>query len=220
MKRSTVLAILMAAAWCTGSAYGEATLAVNATAALAGSFGLEVRMDGAAGGQAYVQDGTPNFEGNFRSLFLFRPKSTSPGPNGFTCANAGDCVHSIHTLHSSTQAEPVLRVEFIHRTTGVPGQQRVRLACWDDTTGGYRRTGAITLGTAPSTTTKQLEVQWGAGAGTGFCRLKRVDTGTEVFFTNLDNDGHNVKRARLGVISGIDATATGDHHFDAYESYR
>ena len=65
-----------------GSAFAANTLDVNAGAALAGNFGLEILIDGSSD-NAYVEDLTPDGEVVYRAEFKSNPNSISMADGGF-----------------------------------------------------------------------------------------------------------------------------------------
>jgi hypothetical protein len=72
MKRLATLAVLILSGTVMTGISGAATIEVNGTAAMEGSYGLEVVSDGVDNSSAYVQDDSPNQESTYRASFLFR----------------------------------------------------------------------------------------------------------------------------------------------------
>ncbi len=212
MKRSTQLALALGLVGLlsAGSAFGAASLAVTAPAAMNGtSFGLAVTLDGVAGGPAYVQDATPNSEGTFRALFWLQPNTMT--------ADATQHSHTLYSVHNPGDGVAVVRLD-LYRLSG--GTMRVRLACRQDD-GSYERTTLITLGPVGAEPDRELQMEWGSGAGTGFCRLTRFGgANPSVEITDLDNDTLSVRRARLGATFSVDADVTGTYFVDEYRSFR
>lgn len=79
MKKLTYFA-LFAAALLFASTAGADSLDVNGTAALGGSFGLELLHDNTS--PAYVQDDSPNGEQFYRFEFLYNPNFIGPTGSG------------------------------------------------------------------------------------------------------------------------------------------
>lgn len=212
MKRSTQLAFalglvgLLSAA----SAFGTASLAVTNAAAMNGTtWGLAVTLDGVAGGPAYVQDASSNNEGTYRALFWLQPNTLT--------ADASQHSHTIFSIHNPGGGVALVRLD-LYRLSG--GTMRVRAACRQDD-GTYQRTTLITLGPAGAEPDRELQLEWGSGAGTGFCRLTRFGgANPSVEVTGLDNDTLSVKRARLGATFSIDANVTGTYWLDEFRSFR
>lgn len=73
--KSNCLAIGMLVLLMAGVASAD-SLVVNGTAAMEGSFGMQVSHDNSS--QAYVQDNSPNAESIYRASFLFNPNNISP----------------------------------------------------------------------------------------------------------------------------------------------
>ena len=68
-----------------------------------------------------------------------------------------------------------------------------------------------------------IEIEWwaasGPGAEDGGLKLW-VDGEQQAEITGVDNDTHLIESARLGAMSGIEASTYGSEYFDAFESYR
>ncbi len=213
MKRSTQLALALGliGLLSTASAYGAASLAVTNAAAMNGTtFGLAVSFNGVAGGPAYVQDATPNSEGTFSAFFWIDPGT-------MTASDALQHSHTVYSIHNPDDGVAVVRLD-LYRLSG--GTMRVRAACRLDD-GTYQRTTLITLGPVGAEPPREVQLEWGAGAGTGFCRMTRFGgTNPSVEVTGLDNDTLSVRRARLGATFSIDANVTGTTFLDEYRSFR
>lgn len=215
MKRTMLLGLVLGAACLVtvSPAFGAATLTVNNSAAMNGTtFGLQVTLDGAAGGPAYVQDATPANEATFRGLFWLQPRTLVNTSGNFR-------EHTVYSIHNPGDGVAVVRVDM--RKLDPSGTVRVRAVCREDD-GSYQRTAFISLGAAGSEPERQVVLEWANGAGTGFCRITRQANGgtlTEEVL-NLDNDTLSIKRARLGAVVGIDAQLSGNYDVDQYESFR
>lgn len=213
MKKSVLLGLILGAG-CLVSvapAFATATLAVNATAAQnATNFGLQVSLDGLAGGPAYVQYLNPVTDSTFRALFWLQPR---------TLANGGvEKEHTIFSIHNPGDGVAVVRVDMKKL---VNGTVRVRAVCREDA-GTYVRTAFLSLGTAGAEPEREIVLEWANGAGTGFCRITRQGNGLPITADqlNLDNDTLTMKRARLGAVVGIDAGLTGIYDLDEARFFR
>lgn len=178
------------------------SLSVTNDAAIGGSaYGLKVQMTDQ--NNCFVQDDSPNAEKDYYVTFNLRNNlSMAPG-----------------TAH----------ILFRARTPGVPAvflAQAVR-----DFGGnyviyvvGYHDNGAFTPALAEFITTQhRITLEWHAasapGANDGSLRLyKGGNLRGEI--TNIDNDQLQVDFVQLGAFGGIDATTTGEMHFDEFVSTR
>lgn len=78
MRTTSILCLVLGLL--TGMAYAD-SLQANATAAMEGSYGLEVLHNNTSPA-AYVQDNLPNSEKLYRGEFLFNPNNISPEVSG------------------------------------------------------------------------------------------------------------------------------------------
>lgn len=215
MKRTMFLGLVLGVAclMTAAPAFAAATLTVNNSAAMNGTtFGLQVSLNGAAGGPAYVQDSTPANEATFRALFWLQPRTLVNTAGTFR-------EHTIYSIHNPGDGVAVVRVDM--RKLDPSGTVRVRAACRRDD-GSYVRTAFLSLGTAGAEPERQIVLEWANGAGTGFCRITRQGNGGTISAEELgiDNDTLSIKRARLGAVVSIDALLSGNYDVDGYESFR
>ncbi len=209
MKRSTVLAFTLVCVLSTASAFG-ASLAVNNAAAMDGTnFGLAVTMAG-AGAPAYVQDATPNNEGTYRALMWI-------DPNTFTNGGGVQSAHTVFSGQNPGDGVSVFRVDLYQIPNGT---YRLRVTCRRND-GTYARSTLITIGTPASNPARQFQLEWGSGAGTGFCRLTGLfGANPSVETTGIANDTLSIRRARMGAVNGMDAGTSGIYYMDEFESFR
>jgi hypothetical protein len=209
MKKSTLVALAVGSALSALTAYGAATLSVAAPGLNSTNFALNVALDGIAGGPAYVQDNSPNNEGTFRALFWLNA-------NTFTTGGVQRS-HTIYSGHDPATGVAVFRVD-MYQLSG--GTNRVRMTCRRND-GTYARTSLITIDQANTVVPRQMQAEWGSGAGTGFCRLTRFGgNNPSVEVTSVPNDTYSIKRVRLGAVVGIDAGSAGMYRLDEYQSFR
>ncbi|MFN7961174.1 MAG: hypothetical protein U0002_07865 [Thermoanaerobaculia bacterium] len=191
------------------SAFGAATLSVTSPGLDGTNFKLNVALNGAAGGPAYVQDNSTNNEGTYRALFWMNANTFSSG--------GSQASHTIFSGHNPGDGVAVFRVD-MYQLAG--GTNRIRAACRRND-GTYARTTLITIDQNGTVVPRQVQIEWAAGNGTGFCRLTRFGGNNPVVeVNNLTNDTLSIRRVRLGAVNGIDAGTTGAYHLDEFESYR
>jgi hypothetical protein len=209
-SRFAILVFAMATLLCAHAALANNTVAVTNAAALDGSFGLEVTMDGSTN-NAHVRDLSPNDETTFRATFLF-------DANALTMTD-GDW-HFIATWraepggpagHPSPRNEMRLLVRF---RQGQTNPYKIRIVCRNDN-GTWAQPGGHSL---PLNGSSELTVEWQAGAdGAGFCNFYR--NGILRATTTLDNDQRTIGSSTLGV-AGVDAGTSGSSYWDRFESFR
>jgi hypothetical protein len=183
------------------------SLAVNGTAALEGSYGLQVVFDG-AGGDAYVQDNSPS--GETRYVIQFRMNS----------APATMATSSNHQIVRAISGDPTptgvaFQVKIFRTAVGKELQVLARLD-----NGSFTNRIAV-VGDSP--TNAAYGVDWKAssapGANDGFAKLYKQGTLRKELL-NLDNDQQVVDMVRMGSFGAVDVSTTGSMYFDAFESYR
>ncbi len=87
--------------------------------------------------------------------------------------------------------------------------------------GSFARSSLITLGSPGATPERQLQIEWTAGAGTGLCRLTRLDdSNPTVEILGLANDQLAALRTRIGAVVGLDAAVTGSYCLDELVTFR
>jgi hypothetical protein len=176
---------------------------VSSSAALIGSFGMQVVIDDT--NPVYVVDETPNNESRYRARFYFDPNSLAIGNNDAFFLLQG------HVPNSSTEA---LRVEF-GQSLGIY-RIRARIAT---NVFGWVNTAWINITDAPHI----IEVDWRASTsasakdGTLTFWIDEVQQG---HVTGVDNHTHRLTQVRFGAVSAIDASTSGTFYLDAFASRR
>ncbi len=209
MRKSTWMGLALGCAVFALAAYGTASLSVTSPGLDGTNFKLAVTLDGTVGGPAYVQTANPNSEVTYRALFWL-------GTGTFATGGVQKS-HTIFSGHDQATGVASFRVD-LYQLAG--GTNRVRAACRRDD-GTYAQTTLITLHPVGSPVDRQLQIEYGTGVSSGFCRLTRFGgANPSVEVTGVDNDTLNVKRARLGAVVGIDAGEVGTYNVDEFESYQ
>lgn len=180
------------AAW--SSVTGGAGLAITNAAALQGTWGLAVTLNGA--NPRYLTSTGPVAERSYHARFSFNPNTATPNTNQaiFVGRSAG--------------GQDLFRVEF--RRLGRAAQVRGVVA----TTGGNVATPFITLSAG---TGHSLELSWTSGAPATFDFL--VD-GALQRLSGLNTSPFALESVRLGPSSGLAGGASGIESFDAFVSTR
>ncbi|MEM1205964.1 MAG: hypothetical protein AAGN66_22220 [Acidobacteriota bacterium] len=222
MRRSTQIAIFLILGLAAATA-NAATLQVNNTAALGGTggtacsggpCGLEVAFQGDTD-RAFLQDDSPNAEEIYR--FAFRIDTTNltmvQGTTRHVVGWVRDASNRAFMRLELLQANNKSRIMFKCRNNGNNWQVMNSNGKWfifdnDDT----RFMFEMQAGSAP-------------GAGDGLCRGTKfaADGVTPNFVserTGLNNSTNSVDHIRVGAVKDVDATTTGSHYFDEFESYR
>ena len=182
------------AAW--AQAVGGADLSAQASAALAGSFGLRATINDVTG--LYVRDNSPANESRYRAEFLFDPNSL---------AMAISDTHLIFQVNTPTAS--VVQLSLQYSATGYRITTQVK-----DGAGLWQSLAAQPISDAPHL----IEIDWQAGAN-GSLALS-IDGELKETKAGLANSAHRVDWVRLGPFYGIDAGTSGAEYFDAFESDR
>lgn len=189
------------AAWSASTTNGG-NLSVSPSAALAGSYGLQATFNNTS--PMYVQDGSPNAEARYRARFYF-------DPNSITMADGN--AHYIFMGIASDGTSP-FQLDF--RFSG--GNYQIRIRQKDDNN-LQTSTAWVTISDAPHF----IEMEWWAattaGANDGGVNLW-IDGVPRGSLGNLDNDTQRIDRAKLGAVTGLDASNLGTYYIDAFESRR
>jgi hypothetical protein len=216
MKKFTFIAI---AALLIGAGSAHAAgLAVNGAAALQGSYGLEIVMDG-TNAKAYVEDQTPADESIYRISFLINMNDlVMAGPTAVT---------NQHAIIDTTTTGGDIGLRLVL-------QDKKKLSRWQikakagvsistNPTKTTRKTSPVELeptGAAP--TTHQIDIEWQEGSAPdvrdGFIRI-RVDGGAWSSNT-LENFDFGIDKTKFGGINGVDTTSTGSFYLDDFQSFR
>jgi len=210
--RTIVLSIIVCAGLlCIPPAFAANTIMVNGTAALEGSFGLEVIQDGSTN-QTYVQDNSPSTEVCGKILFRIDPNSFPLIP--------GQEQSVIHGQGSDPGGGTgVFRVNLVLSTGG---SYRIRAHARIDDNGpaaDWARTNAVTIGDAP----RQIQMDWCKAtapmANDGWIRITRVDNGAFEEVTGIDSDQRDWRRTKLGATQLV-KPVTGSYYLDDFQAFR
>ncbi len=183
-------------AWSSAST-GGGDLSVSASAALVGSYGMQVIINDTT--SMHVTDETPNAEPRYRARYYFDPISITDG--------------NAQYIFTGYDSAAVFQVEF-RFSSGLP---QIRVRQYNDS-GGVQSANWVTVSDAPHA----IEIEWwaasGAGANNGGINLW-IDGVPSGSLTSVDNDTRRIEYVRLGV-SGIDPGTLGTYYLDAFESRR
>ncbi|HJS20323.1 MAG TPA: hypothetical protein VJ785_16360 [Anaerolineales bacterium] len=189
-------------AW-SGSATNGAHLGVSPAAALAGSFGMQVQINGTTA--LYVNDASPNAEPRYRVRFYF-------DPNSVTLAS-GDYLYILNG-YTATVSGSILRIE-LKSSSGV---YQVRARAMDNG-GTWKNTAYLTLSDA----SHLLEVEWAAASAAAAldgALTFWVDGVQQGRVTGIANGTQRMDSVRLGLPYMSLTSTTGTLYFDAFESRR
>ena len=207
-----------------GNAFAANSLDVNANAALQGSFGLEVLIDGADNlGEAYVVSDHPVTETTYNFKFLIDPTNLTAAAERF------------FIMGSIKKTDPPVRnfLLIYLRRSGNGQFWEIQSNVRDDSNSFQAWQAPIKIcgdaGTAiPCTSVApvEFEFQWQAasapGANDGSLRILKNGT-VRVEFLNIDNDAQTIDEALFGAIFMSNATqgnAAGSYYFDEFVSTR
>jgi len=219
MKRLAFMTVSIVAIILLPQSTGAASIDVNATAAMTGSFGLEVVSDGANVDGAYVQDDSPDAEGTYRVSFMFNPAQIAITQTGFILESR----HFIFTANGESVIQPsnlrVIGIYFLKKS----GQYWIAAQGVNTAAGKIKSSTRINLGAAGVENSPHLiELEWQAATisgGYGLLRM-RADGGAWVDIPTIKNFTQVVHTARLGIVIGLDADTVGSHYFDDFQSFR
>jgi len=238
MKKLMVVIAVAAIVSFTGTAMAANNLTVNGTAALEGSYGLSVNIDGTDNlGDAYVVSDHPANETLYRFKFLLNPGTfqMDVGAAPYRYLLMGD------GFSAGGTPPHFLFVWLMETSSGLWRlQANARLDAggfqeWDlalplcDQAGGA--IDCSTIGPIP------IQVEWAAatspGANNGYIKVGRSWDGGVTFtnyidVTGMDNDEYDIDAAWFGAIFMANAThnnpsganGAGSFYFDGFESYR
>ncbi len=189
------------AAWSSNVTDGG-NLSVSSTAALSGSFGLQLVIND--NNAIYVTDDTPNAEPRYRARFYFDPN---------TIAMRSNDAHYIFYGYTGASTV-VLRIEL--RLS--KGSYQLRAALRNDGS-GWTSSGWFTIGDAPHFVELAWQAATAIGANNGSLTFW-IDGLQRASLTGIDNDTRRIEQVRLGAIEGLDTGTRGTYYFDAFESRR
>ncbi len=175
-------------------------LSVTASAALAGSNGMQVVVDDTV--SIYVTDELPSSEPHYRARFYF-------DPNSIAMLDGQDFY-----IFNGYDVSSVLQAQFGFSA----GSYRIRLRQQNDSA-GTTSAAWVTISDA----THFIEMEWqaattvGANDGSATIWIDGVQSG---ILSGLDNDTRRIEYARLGAVSGINTGTLGTFFIDAFESRR
>lgn len=172
-----------------------ANLSVNPNAALAGSYGMQVAINGTTG--IYVRDDSPAAEFRYRARFYFNPNSISMATGDYTYPLEGrDTANNI-----------VLRVQFKRSSTGY----QLAARAYDSVLANWVSTPLVNISNAMHV----VELDWGNDGHLNFW----VDGAQQGSLTGINNAIYNIDSVRLGA-TYITASVAGSYYIDAFESRR
>ena len=209
MKRSKVfLATMLLAGLVAGGAHA-ASLDVNGTAALVGSFGLEVQFAGDTQ-VAYVQDDTPANETVYRASFQMDPTNLNLGANDrFTVLFGRDQDQSTGTLRLEMRRNATNRMRLMGAVKKNDGTFSVtnNPVKW------------LVVGNQPIGIMVEAVFEFGASGG-GSIKVTRLDTNGSTMNDGINNGNFNLDLVRFGAPRDVDAGTTGSLYLDEFESFR
>lgn len=215
--RATALCIVVMALSVGRSApaYAANSLNVTGPAALEGSFGLAVTMDGSTN-KVFVRDSSPNDEHVYRATFLIDMNSLA--------MTDGDW-HFIATFRAepggpdnNPSARNLMRILVRYRQ-GQTNPYKIRFVARNDNKTWNQPGGHSLPPSGVSTITVEWQAASGPGANDGFARFYRNGV-LRAEATGLDNDEWaGIGSATLG-IDQVDAGTVGTMYYDSFQSFR
>ena len=203
-KRFILVLAAMAMVFGAGSAFADNSLDVNMAAAIVGTYGLEVLVDGSSNPVYVAETDATNDETVYRGEFRMRHNDVAMD-NG-----------TGHIVFLSRRGGPVINNYrlFIKR---INDEYKITARAKKDGA-GTANCGKTTFGAGGG---MRVGFEWVAGDGVnpGECRLFR--NGVEVFENaTLDNDTMEFDSVRFGAPSGVSATTIGSYYLDDFSSFR
>ena len=173
-------------------------LCVSTSAALVGSYGLQVDI------AIYLTDDRPSAETRYRARFYFYS-------NSMLMTNSD--AHYIFYGYSGASTV-VLGLQF-RRSSGA---YQLQAALLNDST-SWTNSGRFTLSDTPHVIEFDWRASTAAGANNGRLTLW-IDGTQRADLIGVDNDTRRIDRVRLGAVSAIDKGTRGRYSFDAFVSRR
>lgn len=212
LARCTVAAALAA---CPAALFANG-VAVNATAAMQGSFGMEVTFDGATA-PAYVQDNSPNAETVYHVSFRANRATFDPGAADsssfyvLTAREGPDDAATANTIRFYVRRNPA----------DLPNFHARAIALQDD--GTWRQVGCGNFGLNDQT----YDIVWKAATAPGMnngvltCLRNGVAPPSNTNVT-MDNDTRRVTSVRFGFFQTLPLSqnANGSYYLDDFISTR
>ncbi len=193
MRKLAILAF--AAALLVAPAFAATTIGVNGGAAMQGSFGMQVNFDG-AGGNAYVQDNSPNSESEYWVSLRLNDNSMVFNP-----AAATRSFQFLRAFTDEAATSTVFRINVIDALTPGANLRVFVLPTLD--AGTFHPLGTetfITTSAAPPANNKFV-FEWKAATAVGANNGRMVTYRDGILrkqITNLDNDTIRVGMVRMG----------------------
>ncbi len=187
----------------------EVTLFARPESRCTGGCGLRIKLEGTQ--PAYVEDNTPgNLAEDVTSYYARFHIDT-------TWLNMNDGQRVTVFASNTNGAAPAFGLQVVQ----VNGKKYAHIfAHRDDGSQVATNSAASELTDGWHT----IELMWtaatAAGANNGSLTLALDDVDNVLSLSSLDNDTHAIVTSQLGVISGNDATVTGNLHLDAFTSQR
>jgi len=205
-SRKIAGALVLSVLGVASAAQAATSIGVNGTAALQGSFGMQVSFDGSTN-DAYVEDRSPNSE--TRYVVTWRMNTS---PMTMTGASNHQILRAI--TGDPTPSGVAFQVK-VYKTVAAGFEVQV-LARLDS--GAFTNRIAV-VGDA----SHQYSVDWKAssapGANDGYAKLYKNGT-LRKSLLNLDNDLQRVDMARFGAFGAVDASTSGSFYLDDFISTR
>ncbi len=187
----------------------EVTLFARPESRCTGNCGLRIKLEGTQ--PAYVEDDTPGSLTEDVVSYYARFHIDT------TWLNMNDGQQITVFASNASGATPVFGLQVVQ----ISGKKYAQIYA-------YRDNGSqVSINDAGSELTDgwhSIELMWtaatSAGADDGSLTLALDDVDNVLSLSSLDNDTHAIATSQLGVISGNDATVTGNLHLDAFTSQR
>lgn len=195
-------------------ATASSTVTVIPGAAMEGSFGMRLTLDG-AGGNAFVQDNSPTAESIYFASFNIRDNGCLP-PNG-----QGFAVIRTWQNEGTPPTTPVFRISFFNNAASSATQRVLYALAWQDN-GLTVPVGSETFASPPGNTPR-FTYEWKAatapGANNGYLKTYK-NAVLRKTIANIDNDTQSIGVIRMGGMGNTGATAACSLDFDAFVSTR
>jgi len=213
MRKALMIIGLVGAVSILGASSGMAAnaVAVTTAAAIDGTYGLEVTVDGASVNVAFVQDDSPAGETVYRVQFWL-------DRNLPTIANR-DAFNIYKGLQEAGNKKNLL----VKLKRGKDGLFYIYSFCQDDAGGWVLAHKGMQFKDKPTGVMLEWQAASAPGANDGFLRMYKVTLSggavLKAWKEGIDNDTRVVDSARLGLTS-IPPAGTATLYMDSYESYR
>jgi hypothetical protein len=214
-KLSRTLSTVALAAFATAQVAGAAaSIAVINAAAMQGTFGMRLTLDGAAG-NAFVQDNSPNAETTYFASFNFRDNGCTP-PNG-----QGFAIFRAWQNEGNPPTTPIFRVSFFNNAASSLTQRVMYVLAYQDSG------AAVPIGTetfvSPPGNTPQFTWEWKAatapGANNGYLKTYK-NAVLRKTIAGIDNDTQSIGVVRMGGMGNVGSASGCSVDFDDFVSTR